>query len=51
MGFTPREIDDLSLWEFGACVSGWSKANGGESKPAAPSDEEHDALVAKFAHV
>lgn len=27
-------------------MEGWSKANGGEAKPEAPTDEEHDALVA-----
>jgi hypothetical protein len=44
-------VDDLSLWEFSAAVGGWAKANGGEDRPAAPSAEEHDALVEKFAHV
>lgn len=34
-----------------AAVDGWVKANGGESKPDAPSDEEHDALIAKYQHV
>lgn len=51
MGFTPREIDDLSLWEFGAAAIGWGKANGSDARPAAPSDEEHDALVERYAHV
>ena len=51
MGFTPREIDDLSLWEFAAATLGWTKANGAEPKPAAPSDEEHDALIARYASV
>jgi hypothetical protein len=42
-------VDDLSLWEFTAAVNGWAKANGAESKPPAPTDEEHDALMAKYA--
>lgn len=45
----PREVDACSLWEFGAAVNGWSKANGGESKPDAMSEQEHDALMAKHA--
>lgn len=32
-------------------MEGWSKAHGGEAKPEAPTDEEHDALVARYAHV
>lgn len=46
---TPREVDDCSLWEFAAAVQGWSKANGGEAKPEAMSEEDHDALLAKYA--
>lgn len=48
LGFSPREIDQMTLWEFAAAVEGWSKANGGESKPEAPSEEEHDRLMAKY---
>lgn len=25
MGFTPREIDDMSLWQFEALCAGWAK--------------------------
>lgn len=46
---TPREVDACSLWEFGAAVNGWNTANGGESKPESLSDDEHDALMAKYA--
>lgn len=48
---TPSEVDDCSLWQFSAAVSGWVKANGGEEKPRSPTPEEHDALVAKYAHI
>ena len=27
VGWTPREIDDLSLWEFRASIGGYAKAN------------------------
>ena len=30
MGFSPAEIGCMSFWEFGAAVSGWNEANGGE---------------------
>lgn len=39
----------MSLWEFSATASGWSRANGGESEVPAPTNEEHDALMAKYA--
>lgn len=29
-GFTPREVDDMSLWEFNAAIGGIVKARGGE---------------------
>ena len=45
---TPREVDACSLWEFGAAVNGWNKANGGEVKADSLSEEEHDALMAKY---
>lgn len=49
MGFTPREVDDLSLWEFGAAVDGWAKANNPEPQQASSlSEEDHDALMAKY---
>jgi len=44
-------VDACSLWEFAAATAGWSKANGGESKPEAPTDDEHDELVEKYAHI
>lgn len=46
---TPREVDDCSLWEFGAAVLGWSTANGVERKPQSLSEDQHDALMAKYA--
>ena len=44
----PRDVDDCSLWEFAAAVQGWSKANGGESKPTPPTEEEFDRIMAKY---
>ena len=38
----------MSLWEFGAAVGGWNKANG-EHKPEPLSEERHDELMAKYA--
>ncbi len=45
MGFTPAEIDGMTLWELAAAAHGWSKANGAEEEVAAPSYEEHLAMV------
>lgn len=49
MGWTARQVDDLSQWELHQAVDGWLEANGVEEKPEAPTDEEHEALLAKYA--
>ena len=49
MGFPPREVKLMTMWEYMACVSGWNRAQGGgyahQGEPI--SDEEYDALVAR----
>lgn len=46
MGFPPREIKAMTLWEYMACVKGWNRAQGGghahEGDPI--SDEEYDRV-------
>lgn len=46
MGFAPREIDCMSMWEFAACIDGYNRAHGG-NKPSPPTAEEHDEYVAR----
>ena len=48
MGMAPREIKQMSMWEYMACVSGFNRAQGGgNAHQGAPmSDEEYDALCA-----
>lgn len=41
----------MSLWELGCVFEGWAEANGHEKPPEALSNDEHDALVAKYAHI
>lgn len=48
MGFTPRQVDELTEWELLAAIQGWKAANGREDAPAAPSAAEHAAMVAKY---
>lgn len=45
MGFTPRDVDAMTLWELSAAANGWSKANGAEEEAAPPTWEEHLAMV------
>jgi hypothetical protein len=47
VGIKPREVDDMTLWEFGQCVAGWNAAMGGE-KEDAPSRDEIAALTARY---
>lgn len=41
----------MSFWQFNHVQQGWARANGVEAKPPPPTTAEHDALVAKYAHV
>lgn len=40
MGFTPRQIGEMSLWEFTACTDGYARANGAEETMAPPTEAE-----------
>jgi len=33
IGFTPRQVDELTIWEFNACCEAYIEANGGKKKP------------------
>jgi hypothetical protein len=39
MGFSPRVVDDLTLWEFNAAFKGWKSINGIKPKGRDISDE------------
>ncbi len=39
MGFTPRDVDRMTVWEFNACLKGWKAANGIKPKGREISDE------------
>jgi hypothetical protein len=49
MGFTPREVDQMTQWEFMAAWEGWLFANGpqDEQRPEAPSPEAHRQAMAE----
>lgn len=49
MGFAPRIIDTMTLWELSACAAGFAKANGAEQEQEAPSYQEHLDLVRRLA--
>ncbi|MBB4235040.1 hypothetical protein [Rhizobium esperanzae] len=41
IGFSPREVDDCTLWEFAACTEGYRKAHQTEeTPPPAMGDEQ-----------
>lgn len=42
MGFDPRQVDKMSVWEFAACTEGVARANG--SKPPEAADVSDDQL-------
>ena len=45
LGFTPRQIDDMTVWELSACIEGYRQANGGEEKQTAPTADEFYDMV------
>ncbi|WP_300535993.1 hypothetical protein [uncultured Mameliella sp.] len=32
MGFTPEQVDRMSLWAFSACIEGYAAAHGSEKQ-------------------
>lgn len=45
MGFAPREVEDMSLYQFDACARGWRAAKGG-GEGEGISDRDFDELSA-----
>lgn len=45
MGFTPQQVDQMTLWEFDACAEGYTTAHGG-GKKAEVSDADYEKLTA-----
>lgn len=39
MGFSPRDIDQMSMWEFAACADGFLLSKGAKRKGHEMSDE------------
>jgi hypothetical protein len=48
MGFTPTQINAMSLWEFLAVRDGWIAANSPPDALQPPTAEEHDAMIEKY---
>lgn len=36
MGFTPAQVDGMSLWEFAVCCEGFRRANSTEEEKLSP---------------
>lgn len=49
MGFTPREVREMTLDEFDACVTGWNRAQGTGPAPELTNDD-YSALCALTDH-
>lgn len=48
MGFTPAEVDDMSIWQFWACGEGYRKAHNPEELPQPPTEEELEKMVSDY---
>lgn len=42
IGFTPTEIDQMSVWQFMSAVDGYAKAHDPEAAKELTADEEDD---------
>lgn len=49
MGFTPAEVNQMSVWEFAAAVAGWNKAHS-EDLPEPPTPERYEEIVSRMIH-
>lgn len=47
MGFTPRQVGEMSLWQFMACADGWARANSPEAAKV-PLDDDESGVRALF---
>lgn len=45
MGFCPRQVDAMTLWEFTACMDGWKAANQIDEQTAPPMDDDTAAAL------
>lgn len=45
MGFTPQQVQRMTLDELNAAARGWTRANGGKEDAPPLSDDDYDALV------
>jgi hypothetical protein len=43
MGYSPRDVDDMTLWEFACCADGFRQAN--ESQESLPPPMDDDELA------
>lgn len=44
MGFRPRDVDEMTLWQFTACCAAFARDQAGGLPEAAMTDEEARAL-------
>lgn len=44
MGFSPQQINQMSIWEFNALVDGWMKANDSSGGGTTLSESEKDDI-------
>lgn len=44
MGYSPRDVREMSLWEFHSCVAGFIKANNPEKSNSGLTHQEIEEL-------
>lgn len=41
MGFTPQQVNSMSMWQFMATVEGYAKANGADESKMSDKEADH----------
>lgn len=44
MGFTPAQVDQMSVWELMACLDGYNAAHGGETRKSGGDGMSEDRM-------
>ncbi len=48
MGFSPRQVGEMSLWQFMACADGWARANSPEASKRSNDDDDEPGVKALY---
>lgn len=51
IGFSPRDVDECTLWEFAACIDGYNRAQGGEQPIPTMDEDELEEMMERHREI